>query len=122
MFSSLQKKFSKTDIAPASPPFKAYAEADLSKSLLIVDSNKVCGSMRADAEGKLRSMVDMQVQLTEDGSVSQMLMNGSDEVLFPLKIGPQLLGWFPVIMARRGAYLGTKGNQAYTWDFGNCRF
>ena len=84
---------------PVSPPFKAYAEADLSKALLMVDSNKVCGSMWADAECRPRSMVDMQIQLAEDGAVRYMLVNGSNEVLFPLKIGAQLLGWFPVILA-----------------------
>ena len=100
MFSELQKKFSETGIAPAQPPFKAYAEASLSVALLMVDSTKVCGSIWADAEGKLRSTVNMQTQMQDNGSVGYVLVNGSDEALFPLKIGPQLLSWFPVVLAR----------------------
>ena len=56
----------------------------------MVDSNKVCGSMWADVEGKLCSMAGLIVQLNS-GVVKYVHMNGNDKVLFPLKIGPQLL-------------------------------
>ena len=88
MFSTLQKKFNETGIVPAQPPFKAYAKASLSTALLMVDYTKVCGSMWADAEGRLWSTVNIQIQLAKDGSVSYMLVNASNGTLIPLKIGP----------------------------------
>ncbi len=42
----------------------------------------------------------MQMQIQDYGSVGYVLVNGSGEALFPLKIGPQLLSWFPVVLAR----------------------
>lgn len=105
MFSELQKKFSETGIEPAQPPFKTYAVAPLSVALLMVDSTTVCGSIWADAEGKLRTTVNMQTQMQDDGSVGYMLVNGSDKALFPLKIEPKLLSLFPVVLP------APKGNE-----------
>ena len=100
MFSTPRQKFSETCIAECLPSFKAYAQADLSKALLVLDSNKVCGSMWTDADGKLRAIVDLIARL-DSGAVDYVLVNGSNEVLFPLNIGPQLLSWFLVSIARR---------------------
>ena len=65
----------------------------------MVDSNKVCGSMWANTKGKLCSMVDLIAQV-DSGVVKYVLVNGSNEVLFALKIGPQLLSWSPGVIAR----------------------
>ena len=123
MFSELQKKFSETGIAPAQPPFKGYAEASSATALLMVDSTKVCGSIWADAEGRLRSTVNMQTQMQDADSVGYVLVNGSDEALFPLKVGPQLLSWFPVVLPRRAVPAwAPKGNELTSEILSAARF
>ena len=80
------------------PPFTAHTQAYLSKALIMVDPNKVCGSIWANADDKLCSIVNLIAQLNSR-AVKYVLMNGINKLLFPLKIGPQLLSWLPVVIA-----------------------